>query len=80
MMKLQSVLLLTVSLLFAQQTLASDAEPRKELRFEDSFTLEKKSDNKKQSRLRFKSDGPTCMCAGGLTEKDLKQTSEKIKQ
>jgi len=25
----------------------------------------------RQPRLRFKSSGPTCMCADGLTEKDI---------
>lgn len=78
----QVVLLLAISLgsglVFAE---TGDVQPepseKKKLHVKDIFTTEK-PEGKRKSRLRFKSDGPTCMCDGGLTEKDLsKQRKEQ---
>lgn len=49
---------------------AEQAAEKKKFHINEVFSTEQ-PEIKKKSRLRFKSDGPTCMCAGGLTEKDI---------
>lgn len=39
----------------------------------DELEAESPEANKKRPRLKFKSKGPACMCADGLSEKDIQQ-------
>lgn len=79
----RSLLTLCLALHFGLAFAESESEPaaeKKKFHIKEAFTTEK-PELKKKSRLRFKSEGPTCMCTGGLTEKDLeKHQSEHVEQ
>lgn len=71
-------LALHFGLAFAESEAAAE---KKKFHINEVFSTEKNPEIKKKSRLRFKSEGPTCMCTGGLTEKDIKKhQSEHVKQ
>lgn len=71
------ILTLPIGLAFAEPEPAAE---KKKHHINTVFSTEQ-PEIKKKSRLRFKSDGPTCMCTGGLTEKDIKkQRTEQTKK
>jgi|GEM_PF-2139655 len=77
--------LLVLSLLAI--SFAATAEPVSEQDDDGTITLRLKMNNSsnssqsspKKSRLKFKDRGPTCLCADGLSEKDILE-QQLIKQ